>query len=175
MPRTVFLAPGHDHDRCTSAAIAHAEAHCAQRAQRLTPIRRHVLEALLASHKPLGAYEIIEHLAQKNSAQKNSAQQTSAAQKNRPAPITIYRALDFLRENGLVHRIESRNAFVACAHNHGDNDLVVFLICEKCGAVGEAPGGGAAEALKSSARAAGFAPKSPLIEIAGICSHCRES
>ncbi|HZC55631.1 MAG TPA: Fur family transcriptional regulator [Xanthobacteraceae bacterium] len=175
MPRTVFLAPDHDHDRCTSAAIAHAEAHCAQRAQRLTPIRRHVLEALLASHKPLGAYEIIEHLAQKNSAQQNSAQQTLAAQKTRPAPITIYRALDFLRENGLVHRIESRNAFVACAHNHGDNDLVVFLICEKCGAVGEAPGGGAAEALKSSARAAGFAPKSPLIEIAGICSHCRES
>src|SRR5271167_4230251 len=178
MPQMVFPAPDHDHGRCATAAIAHAEAHCAARAQRLTPIRRHVLEALLASHKPLGAYEIIEHLAQKNSAQKNSAQknsaqknsaqknsaqknsaqknsaqknsaqknsaqQTSAAQKNRPAPITIYRALDFLRENGLVHRIESRNAFVACAHNHGDNDLVVFLICEKCGAVGEAPGGGA--------------------------------
>src|SRR5580704_15172301 len=160
----VFPAPGHDHARCTSEAIAHAEAHCAARAQRLTPIRRHVLEALLASHKPLGAYEIIEHLAQQN-----------LAQQNRPAPITIYRALDFLRENGLVHRIESRNAFVACAHNHGDNDLVVFLICEKCGAVGEAPGGGAAEALKASARAVGFSPKSPLIEIAGICSHCRES
>jgi Fur family zinc uptake transcriptional regulator len=160
----VFPAPDHDHDRCTSDAIAHAESHCAARAQRLTPIRRHVLEALLASHKPLGAYEIIEHLAQH-----------SGDQQNRPAPITIYRALDFLRDNGLVHRIESRNAFVACAHNHGDNDLVVFLICEKCGAVGEAPGGGAAEALKSSARAAGFSPKSPLIEIAGICSHCRES
>jgi Fur family transcriptional regulator, zinc uptake regulator len=162
MPQAVFPAPDHDHERCTSAAIAHAEAHCAARAQRLTPIRRHVLEALLASHKPLGAYEIIEHLAQHNS-----------AQQNRPAPITIYRALDFLRDNGLVHRIESRNAFVACAHNHADSDLVVFLICEKCGAVGEAPDGGAAEALKSSARAAGFSPKSPLIEIAGICSHCR--
>jgi Fur family transcriptional regulator, zinc uptake regulator len=159
----VFPAPGHDHERCTSTAIAHAEAHCAARAQRLTPIRRHVLEALLASHKPLGAYEIIDHLAQQN-----------PSPQNRPAPITIYRALDFLRDNGLVHRIESRNAFVACAHNHGDNDLVVFLICEKCGAVGEAPGGGAAEALKSSARAAGFAPKSPLIEIAGICAHCRK-
>jgi len=167
MPQVVFPAPDHDHERCTSAAIAHAEAHCAARAQRLTPIRRHVLEALLASHKPLGAYEIIEHLTQQSSARRNRPQ-------NRPAPITIYRALDFLRDNGLVHRIESRNAFVACAHNHADNDLVVFLICEKCGAVGEAPGGGAAEALKSSARAAGFSPKSPLIEIAGICSHCRE-
>src|ERR1700722_12554645 len=164
MPQAVFPAPDRDHERCTSAAIAHAEAHCAARAQRLTPIRRHVLEALLASHKPLGAYEIIEYLAQH-----------SSAEQNRPAPITIYRALDFLRDNGLVHRIESRNAFVACAHNHADNDLVVFLICETCGAVGEAPGGAAAEALKSSARAAGFSPKSPLIEIAGICSHCRGS
>ena len=156
MPRAIFPAPDHNHEHCTSAAIAHAEAHCTARAQRLTPMRRQVLETLLASHKPLGAYEIIERMA------------------DRPAPITIYRALDFLRENGLVHRIARRNAFVACAHNHGDDDLVVFLICERCGAVGEAPGGSAAEALKASSRAAGFLPKSPLIEIAGICSHCRE-
>ena len=158
MPPAIFPAPDHDHDRCTSAAIAHAEAQCAARAQRLTPMRRQVLEALLASHKPLGAYEIIEHLADKS----------------RPAPITIYRSLDFLRENGLVHRIESRNAFVACVHNHGGDDIVVFLICERCGAVGEASGGAVADALKASARTAGFLPKSPLIEIAGICSHCRE-
>ena len=158
MPRSIFPAPDHDHQRCASAAIAHAEAQCAARAQRLTPMRRQVLRALLASHKPLGAYEIIERLAHKN----------------RPAPITIYRALEFLRENGLVHRIESRNAFVACVHDHGGEDLVVFLICERCGAVGEAPGGAVAETLKASARAVGFAPKSPVIEIAGICAHCRE-
>jgi len=158
MPRAIFPAPDHDHERCASAAIAHAEAQCTAREQRLTPMRREVLQALLASHKPLGAYEIIERLGHKN----------------RPAPITIYRALDFLRENGLVHRIESRNAFVACVHNHDGGDLVVFLICERCGAVGEAPGAAAAEALKASSRAAGFSPKSPLIEIAGICSHCRE-
>jgi Fur family transcriptional regulator, zinc uptake regulator len=157
VPQVIFPAPDHDHRRCTSAALAHAEELCAVRAQRLTPIRRHVLEALLASHRPLGAYEIIERLADDG----------------RPAPITVYRALDFLRDNGLVHRIESRNAFVACVHNHGGADLVVFLICERCGAVGEAPGDGVAEALKTSSRAAGFAPKSPVIEIAGICSHCR--
>ena len=159
MARAIFPAPDHDHDRCASSAIAHAEAQCAARAQRLTPIRRQVLEALLASHKPLGAYEIIDHLAGGT----------------RPAPITVYRALEFLRDNGLVHRIESRNAFVACVHNHAGEDLVVFLICERCGAVGEASGGGVAEALKASSRAAGFSPKSPLIEIAGVCSHCRES
>jgi len=158
LARTIFPAPGHDHDRCASAAIAHAEAQCAERAQRLTPMRRRVLQALLSSHKPLGAYEIIERLAGKT----------------RPAPITIYRALDFLRENGLVHRIESRNAFVACVHDHAGDDLIVFLICERCGAVGETPGGAMAEALAAAARAVGFAPKSPLIEIVGICSHCRE-
>jgi Fur family zinc uptake transcriptional regulator len=158
MPRAVFPAPDHDHDRCASAAIAHAEAQCEAREQRLTPIRRQVLETLLASHKPLGAYEIIERLTRDT----------------RPAPITVYRALDFLRDNGLVHRIASRNAFVACVHNHAGDDLVVFLICERCGAVGESPGGSVADALKASSRAAGFAPKSPLIEIAGICSHCRE-
>ena len=159
MPRAIFPAPDHDHERCTSAAIARAEARCAARAQRLTPMRRLVLEALLESHNPLGAYDIIERLSSKNS---------------RPAPITIYRALDFLRENGLVHRIESRNAFVACGHNHAGDDLVVFLICERCGAVGEAPAGAVAQALKASSRAAGFSPKDPLIEIVGICSHCRE-
>jgi Fur family transcriptional regulator, zinc uptake regulator len=158
MPRAIFPAPDHDHQRCASAAIAHAEAQCAARAQRLTPIRRQVLEALLASHKPLGAYEIIERLARDA----------------RPAPITVYRALDFLRDNGFVHRIESRNAFVACVHNHVGNDLVVFLICERCGTVGEAPGGAVADALKAASRSAGFSPKSPVIEIAGICSHCRD-
>jgi Fur family transcriptional regulator, zinc uptake regulator len=152
----VFPAPDHDHQRCTNAAIAHAEAQCAERAQRLTPMRRQVLEVLLTSHRPLGAYEIIDRLQQK------------------PAPITVYRALEFLRENGLVHRIESRNAFVACVHNHNGDDLVIFLICERCGAVGEAPGGAAAEALKASSRAAGFSPRSPLIEVAGVCAHCRE-
>jgi Fur family transcriptional regulator, zinc uptake regulator len=159
MLRAIFPAPDHDHKRCTSAAIAHAEARCAARAQRLTPIRRHVLETLLASHNPLGAYEIIERMADK---------------KARPAPITVYRALDFLRANGLVHRIESRNAFVACVHKHGGDDLIVFLICERCGAVGESPADAVAQALKASSRAAGFSPKSPLIEIVGICSHCRQ-
>ena len=121
-------------------------------------MRRQVLEALLASHEPLGAYEIIERLANATAAS---------------APITVYRALDFLRENGLAHRIESRNAFVACVHNHERGDLVVFLICEKCGAVGEAASAAVAETIKTASRAAGFTPKTPVIEISGICAHCK--
>ncbi len=154
----VFPAPGHDHDRCASAAITHAEEICAARHERLTPMRRNVLEALLASHQPLGAYELIDRLA---------------AHGARPAPITIYRALDFLREQGLVHRIESRNAFIACVHNHESGDPVVFLICEKCGAVGEAASAAVAETIRSASREAGFTPKTPVIEIYGTCAHCK--
>ena len=156
--RTIFPGPGHDHDRCAHDAITHAEAICAARAERLTPIRRRVLEALLASHQPLGAYELIDRLAVRGA---------------RPAPITIYRALDFLREQGLVHRIESRNAFIACVHNHETGDPVVFLICEKCGAVGEAASAAVADTIKSASRAAGFTPKTPVIEISGVCAHCK--
>src|SRR5882724_3505816 len=154
----VFPAPDHDHDRCSTDAMAVAEALCLERGQRLTPIRRKVLGALLASHKPLGAYEIIDRLAPKGP---------------RPAPITAYRALEFLRENGLVHRIESRNAFIACVHNHAAGELVVFLICERCGAVGEAPSVDVTATLTAAARSAGFTPKSPVIELTGICTHCR--
>lgn len=162
----VFPTPGHDHARCASDAIAHAETICAAHKERLTPIRRGVLEALLASHAPLGAYELIDRLAQ-------NEPKEGAKPGARPAPITVYRALDFLREQGLVHRIESRNAFVACAHNHDTGDPVVFLICEKCGAVGEAASAAVADTIKSASRAVGFTPKTPVIEISGVCVHCR--
>lgn len=160
MTQPVFHAPGHDHERCTADALKHAEALCADRAQRLTPIRRQVLEVLLQSHKPLGAYEIIDGMS---------------VQGGRPAPITIYRALDFLRDNGLVHRIESRNAFVACVGDHPSGELVVFLICEHCGAVGEASSAAVSDELRAAARAAGFTPKAPVIEVSGVCAHCRDA
>jgi Fur family zinc uptake transcriptional regulator len=156
--QAIFPAPGHNHDRCANDAIAYAEAICRARSERLTPIRRAVLAALLASHQPLGAYELIDRLAARGA---------------RPAPITIYRALDFLRAQGLVHRIESRNAFIACVHNHASGDPVVFLICEKCGAVGEAASAAVAETIRTASRAAGFTPKTPVIEISGTCAHCR--
>ena len=158
MSAAIFPAPDHDHARCTSAAIAHAEAQCAARAQRLTPMRRQVLEVLLTSHRPLGAYEIIEELAKS---------------KPRLAPITVYRALDFLMENGLVHRIESRNAFLACAHDHDEAAMVAFLICERCGLVGEVPAAPIAQSLNTSARGTGFTPRMSIVEITGVCAHCQ--
>ena len=158
MAQPVFPAPDHDHGRCSADALAHADNLCRERGQRLTASRRQILEVLLESHKPLGAYDIIDRAALKGA---------------RPAPITIYRALDFLIENGLVHRIESRNAFIACIHDHDADDVIMFLICERCGAVGEQRSAAVADTLKSAARAAGFAPQTPVIEISGICAHCR--
>src|SRR5258708_11865007 len=145
-----FPAPDNDHGRCTADAMTHAEQVCARRAQKFTPIRRHVLQALLSSHRPLGAYEVIDELAKSMP---------------RPAPITIYRALDFLMENGLVHRIESPNAVLAFAHDHDATAMVAFLICDHCGSVGEHPAAPVAQSLNAAARALGFSPKLSVVEI----------
>jgi Fur family transcriptional regulator, zinc uptake regulator len=159
LAKPAFPAPDHDHGRCAAEAIAHAEAVCAKRSQKFTPIRRQVLQALLSSHRPLGAYEVIDELAKSM---------------QRPAPITVYRALDFLMENGLVHRIESRNAYLACAHDHDETSMVAFLICELCGSVGEIPAAPVARSVNAAARASGFAPKMSVVEISGTCAHCQK-
>jgi Fur family transcriptional regulator, zinc uptake regulator len=152
-----FPAPGHDHARCAADAIAHAEMVCRDRGQRFTPLRRQVLQALLSSHRPLGAYDVIELLGK---------------DQPRPAPITVYRALDFLITQGFVHRIVSRNAFLACAHNHEERAIVAFLICDRCDAVGEIPAAALAQPLIDGARDDGFAPKFTVVEITGTCAHC---
>jgi Fur family transcriptional regulator, zinc uptake regulator len=158
LTKPAFPAPDHDHGRCAADALAHAERVCELRARKFTAVRRQVLEALLSSHKPLGAYEIIDQLAKSMP---------------RPAPITVYRALDFLMENGLVHRIESRNAFLACAHDHDSAAMVAFLICERCGSVGEIAAAPMAQSLGAAARATGFAARMSVVEIAGVCAHCQ--
>src|ERR1700756_4061893 len=148
--KPAFPAPDHDHHRCAADAITHAEQVCVRRAQKFTPIRRQVLKALLSSHRPLGAYEVIDELAKSMP---------------RPAPITVYRALDFLMANSLVHRIESRNAYLACAHDHDSASLVAFLICERCGSVGEIPSASFAQDLNTAARASGFVSQLSLVQI----------
>ncbi len=122
-------------------------------------MRREVLEALYATHRPLGAYDIIEVLAKRDG--------------RRLAPITIYRALDFLLEQGLAHRLASRNAFIACPHGHGADDLVAFLICEACGGVDEVSSSGLAGSISDLLAGEGFEPKLQVLEISGRCAHCR--
>ncbi len=124
----------------------------------LTPARRRALEALMKANRPVGAYEMIDLMAEANG--------------KRPAPISVYRALAYLLDNGLAHRLASKNAFVVCGHDHGAEDPVIFLICEDCGEVKEATSPGLARELAALAGAAGFAPRTRVMEIAGRCERC---
>jgi Fur family zinc uptake transcriptional regulator len=151
---------GHDHhhDHGTiAAALAHAEERCRARGQRLTDMRRQVLAALIESGQALGAYDLIGMVGGDKP----------------PAPVAIYRALDFLREQGLVHRIESRNAFVACPHQHGPDETVIFFVCENCQRVIEESSQTVGAALALLARKRGFEAHANMLEIKGRCSSCR--
>ncbi len=91
----------------------------------------------------------------------------------RPAPISVYRALDFLVDNGLVHRLASRNAFLACGHGHDARDPVVFLICDQCGGVDEATSSPLKKALATVGANASFQARAHVIEVAGRCARCK--
>jgi Fur family transcriptional regulator, zinc uptake regulator len=124
----------------------------------LTPGRRRILEILAREGRPLGAYEMIDRVAETTG--------------KRPAPISVYRALDFLLENSLIHRLASRNAYLACGHGHAVTEPIVFLICEVCGEVVELTSPAICGALRELAAQAKFAPRSQVMEVAGRCGAC---
>jgi len=148
----------HDHSSCVSDALARAVVACDERGARLTPLRRRVLEGLADSHVPLGAYELVERLG---------------ARGDKPAPMSVYRALDFLVSEGLAHRIESRNAYIACGRQHAADDVIVFLICEACGLTAEVASHAIGRDVAWATRAAGFTPRTPVLEIPGTCARCK--
>src|SRR3989338_4165966 len=150
----------HDHSQCVSSALADADALCALQGVRLPALRRRVLELVWHSHKPLGAYDILAVL--------------SEADGRRAAPPTVYRALDFLLENGLVHRIASLNAFVGCNHpQHAHQGK--FLICRSCHAAIELEQAAISEAIVQCARDVGFIVEAQTVEVVGLCAGCREA
>ncbi|WP_342643264.1 transcriptional repressor [Rhodoligotrophos ferricapiens] len=160
MAHTDFPSSDHDHAACVGETIARAERSCARAGARLTPLRREVLEIIASGHEAVGAYDIIDRMALAG---------------DRPAPITVYRALDFLRAQGLVHKVESRNAYVACTHDHGDAERAVLLICDRCGMVLEVQGADVFAAIKRSAESVGFAVARPVVEVNGTCTQCAAS
>ena len=151
-----FPAPHHNHSKCTADLLSRAERTCERRGSRLTERRRDILNCVAESHAAVGAYDIIARMAVHGS---------------RPAPITIYRALDFLLAHGLVHKIESRNAFVACSHAHEDRPAAL-LICETCGTVAELDVADAFAAIGAAAAAQGFREARTVIEMSGTCGAC---
>ena len=162
-------ASDHDHAQCVAGAVARMEACCLAKGLRLTALRRNVMRTLAESHTPLGAYDIVERLGA------DEAGASSKAGTKSVPPMSVYRALDFLVAEGLAHRIESRNAFLACAHPHEAGEVVVFLICEHCGLTREVASHAVGRDLAWAARAAGFTPRQRVLEVAGLCAHCREA
>lgn len=158
MAKPHFPAPNHDHKLCVARSLERAESAYREVGARLTNLRESVLRELASSHVALGAYDIIQRLQ---------------AGGRRVAPISVYRVLESLLEVGLVHRIESRNAFVACHSAHSSAQPILFMVCETCGTVAEAGGDGLEGAIVSAAQAAKFKPNTSTLELAGLCEHCR--
>jgi Fur family zinc uptake transcriptional regulator len=149
----------HEHDQCISAALARAEAICREAGARLTPIRRQVLEEVWASREATKAYDLIERLSRHGDQVK---------------PPTVYRALDFLLAQGLIHRIESLNAFIGCAQPQ-DPHHAILLICSQCGDIEERSSDRVHAELDRLAADSGFAVRSEVIELRGLCRRCRQA
>ncbi|MEP5759999.1 MAG: transcriptional repressor [Litoreibacter sp.] len=148
----------HDHDACVSDALSAAEARCASEGLRFTPVRRKVLEIMLQEHRALGAYAILDRLREDGFGSQ---------------PPVAYRALDFLVANGLAHKIERLNAFIACVHP-SQSHTPAFMICRLCAAVAETLSFPARGALGDAARATGFRIERTVVEAEGVCPACMD-
>lgn len=148
-------------------SLERAEALCQIRGVQLTPLRRDVLRLVLEAEAPIGAYALLDQLK---------------ASRAKAAPPTVYRALDFLLEQGLIHRLERLNAFMGCVealeghdHDHAHDHPHQFLICRGCGATREISDHGVANAISAAAAKAGFSAARATVEIAGLCGKCGDA
>ena len=145
----------------TDAALDRAAGLCRRRSAQLTELRRKVLGLVLESARPMGAYDLLEQLR---------------AGRKTAAPPTVCRALDFLLQHGLIHKIERLSAFVGCNHRcdgeHIEAHAAQFLICRRCGRVAELEDPAVAKALARAARRNGFALTAATVEAEGLCADC---
>lgn len=148
----------HDHGSCSDSVLDRAEALSREAGIRMTPVRRRTLEILLEEHRALGAYEVLERLSRDGFGSQ---------------PPVAYRALEFLVGNGFAHRIRRLNAFTACMQP-GESHAPAFFICDKCGAVAEAPEAEVREALEEAAGRLGFHITRVNVEVLGTCPACAE-
>lgn len=147
----------HNHQHCIETALTDAEAACKKSGQRLTPLRKQVLELVWQSHQPLGAYELIDML--------------SAASQRRIAPPTIYRALEFLIEAGLIHRINALNAYIGCT-SPSEKHPSYFFICTECNMASEVNNKEIEQQITQAGAQEGFRIQQQWLEVLGICQNC---
>ncbi|HYM01574.1 MAG TPA: Fur family transcriptional regulator [Stellaceae bacterium] len=154
-----FQKTPHDHDSCIEAALDRAGQLCAERGARLTELRRRVLKLVWRGHEPVGAYALLAALRRSHAG---------------AAPPTVYRALDFLIEHRLIHRIESLNAYVGCSRPEQPH-VSQFLICGKCSVAAELDDPAIARAVMHGAADLGFAVERQTIEVSGVCPTCQRA
>lgn len=136
--------------------LQEAAALCELRGGKWTPLRQRVLSFILESERPLKAYDLLARLKREGSAK----------------PPTVYRSLEFLIEIGLIHRIESSQAYIPCGHWKHEH-TAVLLICAVCGTVYELCAEDVAIRFRDESRAVSFEPRSAIIEAKGTCEKCR--
>lgn len=149
----------HNHQLCIDDALLRAKLLCRQRGVQLTPLREQVLRLIWTSHKPLGAYTLMDMLAN--------------WQTRRVAPPTVYRALGFLQAQHFIHKIHSLNAFIGCP-DPNNRHQGHFLICDSCGVAVESDADQVDRALLDAAAQAGFKVQEQTVEIVGCCPACQE-
>jgi Fur family transcriptional regulator, zinc uptake regulator len=146
----------HHHEHNARAFVREVAAACEKRGLRLTEIRGQVLELVAASQKPVKAYDLLDQLKDDRS---------------NAAPPTVYRALDFLLENGFIHKLESINAYVSC-HHPSVAHHVPFLICDVCESATEICDERVAKLLSEQAKSLGFRARAQTLEVHGVCERC---
>lgn len=147
-----------NHQHCIDDAMTSAHRICRDKKLRLTPIREQVLRLIWQSHRPLGAYDLLDLL--------------SSASDKRIAPPTVYRALDFLLDIGLIHRINSLNAYVGCPAPSTSHPSY-FFICTLCHTALECASEVLHQQIRHEGNAMGFAIQQQWLEVLGICDTCQ--
>lgn len=144
------------HDHCLKTALDQPEKVCQENDARLTEVRRRVLELIWAGHEPVKAYDLLTEL-----------------QKNDPSakPPTIYRALDFLLEQELIHKLHRLNAYVGCTHPE-ENKPCFFLICTNCNSVTESHDDAYRKLIAKVSKSYHFRPQATTFEMEGLCQQC---
>ncbi len=150
--------------RKLQAIIEHADQHCKKNGARLTAKRKQILSGLLQSDKALSAYELIDYFKKQHG-------------ETIPA-MSVYRILDFLEGQQLVHRLNLANKYVACSHITGQHEHAAsqFVICRQCQRVKEIDiNDSVVQSLQQDVRDAGFEMDGQQLEINGLCENCVKS
>lgn len=153
------LNASHDHKACIKTALDRAENLCNKKGTRLTRLRKKILELIWQNHAPLGAYELMDMLE-------------AVSDRERVAPPTVYRSLDFLLENGLIHKVHSKNAFIGCSNPNQVHSDALF-ICAECGYTDEVRSATIQQAINLSASQNRFSVQTQILEVLGLCERCR--